>query len=199
MHIANQVVRVATDACFNGINFDLGSQLARNDLTVELHGERAHASLYGLFMANGNRHVDDHLRVDHRAPETTSRENYRGILNDAARGVFNGKIIVHPGADGTDAQMNNRNLLLSEKSEIDTKPELEIYTDDVKCSHGSTTGRLDNNALFYLRTRGVPENLAHIMLVSAFAQEIIDKVRSMSPAFADYLGQKINRQLPENA
>ena len=149
-------------------------------------------------MANGKRHADNHLRVDHRAPNTTSLENYRGILNDSARGVFNGKIIVHSGADGTDAQMNNRNLLLSGQAEVDTKPELEIYTDDVKCAHGSTTGQLDQHAMFYLRARGVPETTARTMLVKAFAQEIIDHVRSKAPDLADTLGQLLGKQLPDN-
>jgi Fe-S cluster assembly protein SufD len=196
MHVANQVVRVATDGHFDSVSIDLGSQLARNDLDVDLHGERALANLHGLFMANGDRHVDNHLRVDHRAIDTTSQENYRGILNNKARGVFNGKIIVHAGADGTDAQMNNRNLLLSGQSEIDTKPELEIYTDDVKCAHGSTTGQLDMNSMFYLRARGIPETTARTMLVAAFAQEIIDHVRSRMPSLADYLGNLMSRQLP---
>lgn len=197
MHVANQVVRVAADGRFDSVSIDFGSQLARNDLAVDLYGERAHANLYGLFMANGERHVDNHLRVDHLAPHTTSLENYRGILNDTARGVFNGKIIVHAGADGTDAQMSNRNLLLSERAEIDTKPELEIYTDDVKCAHGSTTGQLDRDSMFYLRTRGVPETTARTILVGAFAQEIIDHVRTAVPSLADHLSKQMIEQLPD--
>ncbi|MAF83611.1 MAG: Fe-S cluster assembly protein SufD [Gammaproteobacteria bacterium] len=197
MHVANQVVRVAADSLFNSISIDFGSQLARNDLVVDLCGERAQANLYGLFMTNGQRHVDNHLRVDHHAAHTTSQEIYRGILNDKARGVFNGKIIVHTGADGTDAQMSNRNLLLSEQAEIDTKPELEIYTDDIKCAHGATTGQLDMNSMFYLRARGIPEASARMMLVSAFAQEIIDHIRSASPALADYLSTQMSKQLPD--
>ncbi len=196
MHVANQIVRIAADGYFDYISIDLGSQMCRNDIEVDLHGKRAHASLHGLFVANGQRHIDNHLRVDHRSADTTSLENYRGILDDAARGVFNGKIIVHSGADGTDAQMSNRNLLLSEQAEIDTKPELEIYTDDVKCAHGSTTGQLDQNAMFYLRARGVPETTARLMLVGAFAREIIDHVRSQAPALADYLIDKLDEQLP---
>ena len=197
LHVANQVVHVAEDGQFDSVSIDFGSQLARNDLEVDLQGQHAVANLYGLFMANGKRHVDNHLRVDHRATDTTSQENYRGILNDKARGIFNGKIVVHTGADGTDAQMNNRNLLLSGQSEIDTKPELEIYTDDVKCAHGSTTGQLDKNSMFYLRARGIPEAAARTMLVAAFAQEIIDHIRSKAPPMADYLGNLMSRQLPD--
>jgi len=197
MHMANQLVRVAAGGRFDSVSIDFGSQLARNDLQVDLHGEHAQANLYGLFMANGKRHTDSRLRVDHRAPNTTSQENYRGILNDTACGVFNGKIIVHAGADGTDAQMSNRNLLLSEQAEVNTKPELEIYTDDVKCAHGSTTGQLDRDALFYLRARGVPETTARTMLVNAFAQEIIDHVRSKVPDLADSLARLLDTQLPD--
>jgi len=197
MHVANQVVRVAADGRFDSVSIDFGGLLARNDLEVALHGERARTNLYGLFMSNGNRHVDNHLRVDHRAPQTTSLENYRGILNDASRGIFNGKIIVHPGADGTDARMNNRNLLLSEQAEVDTKPELEIYTDDVKCAHGSTTGQLDPDSMFYLRARGIPETVARTMLIDAFAREIINRVGSKIPALADYLDERIRNQLPD--
>lgn len=197
MHVANQVARVAANAHLDSISIDFGSQLARNDLTVDLHGERAHANLYGLFMSNANRHVDNHLRVDHRALNTTSVENYRGILCDTARGVFNGKIIVHSGADGTDARMNNRNLLMHKRAEINTKPELEIYTDDVKCAHGSTTGQLDTNSMFYLRARGIPEKVARAMLVTAFAQQIIDHVRTKTPLLAAYLGNQVSAQLPE--
>ena len=198
MHVANQIVRLAKNSHFDSISIDIGSQLARNDLNIDLHGEHAHASLHGLFMSNGNRHVDNHLRVDHRAPHTTSLEHYRGILSDTARGVFNGKIIVHSGADGTDAQMNNRNLLLGERAEINTKPELEIYTDDVKCAHGATTGQLDQNAMFYLQARGVPQETARMMLVGAFAQEIIALIRSRIPALADHLDTIMGKQLPEN-
>ncbi len=197
IHVANQIAHMATGSRLDGISIDFGAQLARNDLEVDLSGERAHANLFGLFMASGNRHVDNHLRVDHRMPNTSSMENYRGIVSDAARGVFNGKIIVHPGADGTDAQMSNRNLLLSERAEIDTKPELEIYTDDVKCAHGSTTGRLDANSIFYLRARGIPEADARMMLVAAFAQEIIDHVRSRAPTLATYLSHRMSQQLPD--
>ncbi len=199
MHVANQIVRVAADGRFDSVNIDFGGQLARNDLEVDLLGERAAANLYGLFMSNEKRHADNHLRVDHHALNTTSIERYRGILDDMSRGVFNGKIIVHPGADGTDAQMNNRNLLLSERAEIDTKPELEIYTDDVKCAHGSTTGQLDMDSMFYLRARGVPETIARTMLVGAFAQEIINHVRPKSPRLADYLGEQMGKQLPDIA
>ncbi len=197
MHVANQIVRVAKNGHFDNVSIDIGSQLARSDLNIDLHGERAHANLYGLFMSNGNRHADNHLRVDHRAPHTTSLEHYRGILGDTARGVFNGKIIVHSGADGTNAQMNNRNLLLSERAEVDTKPELEIYTDEVKCAHGSTTGQLDQNAMFYLQARGVSQEVARMMLVGAFAQEIIIHIRSRIPALADYLDTIVGDQLPE--
>ena len=123
-------------------------------------------------------------------------ENYRGIINERGRGIFNGKIIVHAGADKSDAQLNNRNLLLSAEAEIDTKPELEIYTDDVKCAHGTTTGQLDANALFYLRVRGIPEDLAKQMLVTAFANEIIDRIDSTPAPLSDHIRNVVMQQLP---
>src|ERR1700716_2693288 len=127
-------------------------------------------------MANGRRHVDHHTSIDHAQPRGTSRELYKGVLDGAARAVFNGKVIVRPKAQKPDARQSNRNLLLSENAEIDTKPQLEIYADDVKCSHGATVGQLDENQLFYLRCRGLPETAARNLLTYAFAEEIIGQV-----------------------
>jgi Fe-S cluster assembly protein SufD len=196
-HIATQQVRLDTDSRFHAVHLDFGARLARNDLTVRMTGSGSQAALYGLFLADGKRHVDNHTRIDHLAVDTTSVENYRGILNDAARGVFNGKIIVHEGADRSDARMSNRNLLLSKTAEIDTKPELEIYTDDVKCAHGATTGQLDDNALFYLRARGIPHALARRMLVLAFAREIVAQLDEGATDLAEYIDLTLERRLPE--
>ena len=197
--IANQFVSLAARARYEHIGLDFGGQLARSDLNVSLQGPEAEADLNGVFVINGDRHVDNHLRVDHAAGHTVSHENFRGILSDStARGVFNGKIIVHSGADGTDANMSNHNLLLGDRAEIDTKPELEIYTDDVKCAHGSTTGRLDMNSLFYLRARGVPESEARRMLVAAFAKETIAKAGRILPGYENYLEGLFSAQLAEN-
>jgi Fe-S cluster assembly protein SufD len=176
-HLAAQHISLAEDSHLEALHIDLGSKLARNDLQVHLNGTGSTANLYGLFLVDGERHVDNHTRVDHLAEHTTSREIYHGVINDRGRGVFNGKIIVHSGADQTDAQLNNRNLLLSSAAEVDTKPELEIYTDDVKCSHGTTTGQLDANAIFYLQARGIPKAEARQMLIGAFAREIAHHVK----------------------
>jgi Fe-S cluster assembly protein SufD len=195
-HLAAQYVQLDQDSRFDAVHVDLGARLARNDLTVRLAGAGASTQLDGLFVVDGQRHVDNHTRLDHLEPQTTSVENYRGIINEQGRGVFNGKIIVHTGADKSDAQLNNRNLLLSAEAEIDTKPELEIYTDDVKCAHGTTTGQLDTNALFYLRVRGIPADLAKQMLVTAFANEIINRIDSTLTPLSDYIRDEVMRQLP---
>lgn len=196
-HIAAQTVSVATDSRFRAAHIDLGARLARNDLRVRMTERGGHAELFGLFLVDGQRHVDNHTRMDHFAGQTFSQEQYRGILNDRGRGVFNGKIIVHDGADGTDAQLNNRNLLLAKTAEIDTKPELEIYTDDVKCAHGSTTGQLDEHALFYLRARGIGLQEARHMLVIAFAREVFERFDSSASELTDYINQTLERRLPE--
>jgi Fe-S cluster assembly protein SufD len=153
--------------------FDLGGALVRNDISIDIVHPGASVELYGLYLASGRQHIDNHTRVDHRVGPATSSEEYRGILGDRARCVFNGKAIVHKGADGTDARQANHNLLLSDKAEIDTKPELEIYADDVKCSHGATVGQLDKKALFYLRSRGLDREEAARILTRAFAAVIV--------------------------
>jgi Fe-S cluster assembly protein SufD len=150
---------------------DLGGQLCRQTITVLLAGSGANATVNGLFLADGQRHIANHTRLEHQAPLTTSREVFRGIADGHGRGVFNGKIVVQPGAAGSDAALTNRNLLLAPTAEIDTKPELEIYVDDVRCSHGATTGQLDANALFYLRSRGLDPTVARQVLTSAFLRE----------------------------
>ena len=155
--------------------FDIGGALIRNDVAVDINERGASAELYGLYLAAGRQHIDNHTRVDHRTGPSGSIEEYRGILTDRSRCVFNGKAIVHEGADGTDAQQANHNLLLSDKAEIDTKPELEIYADDVKCSHGATVGQLDSTAMFYLRSRGLGHDEAAQVLTRAFAAGIIGK------------------------
>jgi len=195
-HLAAQYVRLEKGSRFDAVHIDLGGKLARNDLTVRLEGSASATNLFGLFLVDGEQHTDNHTRIDHLAYATTSSESYRGILNDRGRGVFNGKIIVHSGADQTDAQLNNRNLLLSATAEVDTKPELEIYTDDVKCGHGTTTGQLDSDAMFYLQTRGVPKDVARRLLVNAFAREIIDRIDPDMAGLAQYIGTILDARLP---
>ncbi len=133
-------------------------------------------SFDGLYLAGSGQHIDNHTRVDHRVGPATSRQEYRGILNGRCRCVWNGKAIVHEGADGTDADQANHNLLLSQQAEIDAKPELEIYTDDVKCSHGTTVGQLDDASLFYLRSRGLDKRHATQVLTHAFAAGLVSRV-----------------------
>lgn len=150
---------------------DLGSRLCRQAITVLLAGTGADATVNGTFLADGQREIANHTRLVHQAPGTTSREFFRGIADGHGRGVFNGKIVVQPGAAGSNAALTSRNLLLATTAEIDTKPELEIYVDDVRCSHGATTGQLDAGALFYLRSRGLDPAVARQLLTSAFLRE----------------------------
>lgn len=169
-------VRVRRDARFTSASFDFGGGLVRNDLDIDIAMPGAVVNFDGLYLAGDGQHIDNHTRIDHRAGPATSRQEYRGILNGRCRCVWNGKAIVHEGADGTDADQANHNLLLSEKAEIDAKPELEIYTDDVKCSHGTTVGQLDAQALFYLRSRGLDRQRATQVLTHAFAAGLVSRV-----------------------
>ncbi len=154
----------------------LGAGLARLDLNVNLAGRAAEAELTGLFIADGSRHLDTHVHIDHRAIETRSLQDYRGVAAIRGRAVFNGKTTVHEGAQKSNARQSSRNLLLTTGAEIDTKPELEIYADDVQCSHGATTGQLDPVALFYLRSRGLSENEARSALTRAFAGAVLSRI-----------------------
>ncbi|MBS94379.1 MAG: Fe-S cluster assembly protein SufD [Gammaproteobacteria bacterium] len=172
-HTAAQYVELARNAKLTSMHLDTGAGLARNELHVRLAGPAANADCKGLFMGSNNQHIESRINIEHAAPETQSRERFRGILADKARGVFNGRIYVEPQAQKTAAELTNRNLLLSKGAEIDTKPELEIYADDVKCAHGSSTGQLDENSLFYLMSRGIEHDEARSILVEAFAGELL--------------------------
>ncbi len=158
----------------------LGAALARNDISTTFDAEHCKATLNGLYLVRGRQHVDHHTRIDHLKPDGTSREYYRGLLDGASRGVFNGKVIVHPRAQRTDAHQVNHNLLLSKDAEVDTKPQLEIYADDVKCTHGAAVGQLDDAQLFYLRSRGIDEVTARSLLTYAFARDVIERLRVAS-------------------
>ena len=176
-HIGSFYVCQEKDSYCESHSISLGASLARNDIHAQLNAEGAEIILNGLYMADGKQHIDNHTRIDHLQPNTRSVEHYRGILNDSARGVFNGKVVVHQDAQKTDAQQSNANLLLSDNAEVDTKPELEIYADDVKCAHGATVGQLDQNMLFYLRSRAIEEETAKSLLCFAFADEVIKQIR----------------------
>ena len=175
-HVATLQVHQDRDSRFASHSISFGGQLVRNDINIVLDAEGAACTLNGLFMVGGRQHVDYHTRVDHAKANCTSEEVYKGILDGRSRGVFNGRVKVHPDAQKTDARQSNNNLLLSRDAEIDTKPELEIYADDVKCSHGATVGQLDEHALFYLRSRGIGEDQARGLLTYGFARDILDRV-----------------------
>jgi Fe-S cluster assembly protein SufD len=175
-HVSNLAVRQERDSTFTAHTLTLGGRLVRNDAGVLLAGEGASCTLDGLFVGGGESVLDNHTEIDHAVPHGTSQELYKGVLGGAARGVFRGRVIVRPHAQKTSASQSNANLLLGVRAEIDTKPQLEIYADDVKCSHGSTIGRLDENALFYLRSRGLPEPRARDLLLRAFALEVLERL-----------------------
>jgi len=175
-HVAALFARLGRDARFRSHAISLGSALARNEVHAVLAGVGAECVLNGLFTAVGSQHVDNQTTIDHAEPNGTSRELYKGVLGGRSKGVFNGKIIVRPDAQKTDAQQSNPNLLLSDGAEINTRPNLEIHADDVKCKHGSTVGRLDEDALFFLQSRGIGTNEARQMLARAFASEVVDQI-----------------------
>lgn len=175
-HFGGCYIKQARDARFTHHNFAFGGLLARSDI----HADLDHASeceLNGLYLGSKRQHIDSHTRINHLKPYGISREIYKGVLDDRARGVFQGRVIVAVDAQKTDSQMNNRNLLLSDDAEADTKPQLEIYADDVKCGHGVTVGQLDEKSIFYLQSRCVDEETARNMLTFAFANEMVDKIK----------------------
>ncbi|MGO3055596.1 Fe-S cluster assembly protein SufD [Halomonas sp. AOP43-A1-21] len=176
LHIASMHVEQDRDTRYTSYNLNLGGALVRNDLISDLNGQGAETNFYGLFFGQGRQHVDNHTKVNHNAPLTFSNENYKGILDDRAHGVFNGKVYVKRDSQKIEGFQSNQNLLLSDRAQIDAKPELEIYADDVKCSHGTTTGQLDEEAIYALRTRGIDEATARGLLTLAFAGEVLDKV-----------------------
>ena len=176
-HIGGTHLKQHRNSRVESHSISLGGAIVRNDIVTELADEGAEIILNGLYMGNGSQHVDNHTLVNHSKPHTQSEENYRGVLDGRARGVFNGKVIVHKDAQKIEAAQSNANLLLSDHAEIDTKPELEIYADDVKCSHGATIGQLDKNMLFYLRSRGLDEDTARSLLTFAFADEVIARIK----------------------
>ncbi|MCG8649066.1 MAG: Fe-S cluster assembly protein SufD [Pirellulales bacterium] len=176
LHVAKTQVQQQSHSRFRSHYFSFGSELARNELNCVLDGQQIECILNGLYMPHGDQHMDCRTRIDHAEPHCNSFELYKGVLDDQAKGVFNGKIHVHPDAQKTDAKQSNQALLLSDDAVIDTKPELEIYADDVRCTHGATVGELDEQALYYLRSRGIPAELARTMLIFAFANDVVQGV-----------------------
>jgi len=186
-------VRLEKSSRMRHFGLDLGGALARSDLKIDIVGAGAAAEFNGLYIGSDKQHIDNHTRVDHRVGPATSTQEYRGIMSGKCRCVWNGKAIVHRGADGSDAEQANHNLLLSAHSEINAKPELEIYADEVKCAHGTTVGQLDDAALFYLRTRGLDPQLAKRMLTRAFATSVIEK--SPIPELRDLISSQVEQRL----
>lgn len=182
-------VRQAADSSYVYNGFDIGGGLVRHDLYCRLAGAGARAELNGAFVLDGVRLVDHHICVDHLAPSCSSEQFFRGVLGGASRGVFNGKALIRPGADGSRVRQSNANLLLSDRAEMDTKPELEIYADEVEASHGATVGQLDEQAVFYLRSRGLAEADARRMLTAAFCRAVTSRLPELE------LGEQIARLL----
>ena len=176
-HIEKVEVYQNRSSLFNHYSMIFGGAIVRNDINSKLDGENCECHYYGLYLGNNKQHIDNHTFVDHAKPNCLSNELYKGILDGNSRGVFNGKIMVRPDAQKTNAYQSNKTILLSDKAVIDTKPQLEIFADDVKCSHGATIGHLDETADYYIRSRGIPADLAKSMLIRAFANDVIESIK----------------------
>jgi Fe-S cluster assembly protein SufD len=177
----------------NHVTLTLDGKLVRNNLHFYMNGENCNSLLYGLYVTENDNLVDNHTRVDHAKPNCFSDEKYKGILKDKSTAVFNGKIMVHLDAQKTNAYQRNQNILLSDEATVNTKPQLEIFADDVKCTHGATIGQLDEEPLFYLRSRGIPEDTARKMLLNAFADDIAERIKI--PEVVQLLEREIERKL----
>ena len=177
VHVGQTRVREERDSRFASCTVAFGGRLVRNDVSAVLDAEGAECRLSGLFVVGGEQHVDIHTIIDHVAPRATSRQLYKGVLDGTARDVFSGRVVVRPGANGTDAHQTNKNLLLSDGVEVDSKPQLEIFADDVRCSHGAADGQLAADAIFYLKSRGLDEAAARTLLTHGFANEVLGRIR----------------------
>ena len=175
-HVGTLQVHQARGSRYESFSFATGAELSRTNVYTTLAGDAAEAVLNGLYMVDGKQHVDHQTRIEHVAPNCPSHELYKGILDGRSHGVFNGKVYVHPEAQKTDGKQSNNNLLLSAEARVDTKPQLEIFADDVKCTHGATVGRLDDTALFYMRSRGISPSQARRLLTYAFAADVLEKI-----------------------
>ena len=178
-HVGLTEIAQARDSHYRSFTLSMGGALARHDLRARLDDENVECLLYGLYLGRGDQLVDNHTVIRHEHPNCRSWEVYKGILDDRSHAVFNGKVFVTPEAQKTDAKQTNRNLLLSDTARVDTKPQLEIFADDVKCTHGATVGRLDEIAFFYMQSRGIPRDVAQQLLIYAFAAEVVTEVASL--------------------
>jgi Fe-S cluster assembly protein SufD len=192
-HVATTQVYQERDSLYDNNTVSLNGALIRNNLNIRLDGQNIESHMIGLYMLTGKTLVDNHTIADHQQPNSMSNELYKGIIDGNASGVFNGKIFVRKDAQKTNAYQQNRNVLLSDSASVNTKPQLEIWADDVKCSHGATTGALDESAMFYLRARGIPPKEARALLVHAFAYEIIEKIEI--EAIRTYLDEIVMKRL----
>jgi Fe-S cluster assembly protein SufD len=191
--LTNQEVQMGRDSVYHGYAFTTGGTSIRNTNHVYINGEGAEANLHGLYQLKNNTHVDNRTLVDHRVPNCNSNETYKGIVDDRATGIFNGKVIVRPDAQKTNAFQHNPNILLSDHATVNSKPQLEIFADDVKCSHGATFGQIDEEAIFYLRTRGLGYEDAKSLIMYAFANEMVEQVNI--PQLKLYLQKTIQGNL----
>jgi Fe-S cluster assembly protein SufD len=176
-HVSTTSAELGRSSRYYTTSINLGAQLSRHDVSVVMDHEGAETSVDGLYMVGSDQHTDTHSVIDHKQPHCTSHQLYKGILDGTGRAVFNGKVFVREGAQKTDAQQTNKNLLLSDKARVDTKPQLEIYADDVKCAHGAAIGQIDPEELFYLETRGIGPDLGRSLLTYGFAEEVIGKIK----------------------
>ncbi|MGH7651751.1 MAG: Fe-S cluster assembly protein SufD [Gemmatimonadaceae bacterium] len=175
-HVGTTQVRQQRDSQLHSFSFAVGGSLARTNVYTSLDGDGATCTLNGLYLADGNQHIDNQTSIEHIAPNCPSHELYKGVLDGRSHGVFNGKVYVHPEAQKTDGKQSNNNLLLSPNARVDTKPQLEIFADDVKCTHGATVGRLDDIAMFYLNSRGIGPETARMLLTYAFAADVLETI-----------------------
>lgn len=192
-HVSTTSAELGRASRYDTTSINLGGQLSRHDVSVVMDHEGAETAVDGLYMVAADQHSDTHSVIDHNVPHCTSRQLYKGILDGNGRAVFNGKVFVREGAQKTDAQQTNKNLLLSEKARVDTKPQLEIYADDVKCAHGAAVGQIDPEELFYLETRGIGPKLGRSLLTYGFAEEVIGKIKIDS--IRSQLDELVLRQL----
>jgi Fe-S cluster assembly protein SufD len=194
--VANTVIHQSNASRLNTFTLTLNGQLVRNNLGITIDGENCESHFYGLYLLHGNTFGDNHTVVDHKKPNSFSNELYKGIMDGNSKGVFNGKIFVRPHAQKTNAFQSNRNILVSDSATVNTKPQLEIWADDVKCSHGCTSGQLDEDALFYLRSRGIAAPIAKAMLLYAFASEVLTPIQNET--LKSYLDNLIAERLQKN-
>ncbi len=194
-HTGSMEYHLQKDAVLNATYFSKGSELFRGDVRIYFQGQNASAELNGLFLSKDNQHVDTQVIVDHKNPNCTSNQYFKYILDDYAGGVFNGRVIVRENSQKTDSSQTNKNLLLSKTASMHSNPQLEIYADDVRCSHGSSTGQLNEDALYYLRTRGIDISTAHQLMVEGFGGEVLSKIKDESTS--SYLHKQLTTWLEE--